>query len=206
MKRIVLFSTPTENENLNEILKFIFPNSVKNKSPLFMPSQGLHKTPQKYIDEWQNYTSKFDLKLEIIDNSILNATSEIDKLNNSNILIISGGDPFQLLINLRMSGLDNAILQFAEMEEFIIAGYSAGAYVLTPSLEIPKFFIENYPEEKKYTSHNQIKDFRGLGIIGFEIFAHYSEIHHKDILENYIIRTGKKVKTISDNEYIIIDL
>jgi len=65
-------------------------------------------------------------------------------------LIISGGDPFQLLINLRESGLDRAIIQFTKRDEFILAGYSAGAYVPTPTLEITKIFNENYLGGKKY--------------------------------------------------------
>lgn len=121
-------------------------------------------------------------------------------------MIISGGDPFQLLYNLRKSGLANAITQFTKKEEFIIAGYSAGAYILTPTLETAKFFNENYPGGKKYKTQDKIKDFTGLGIVDFEIFAHYSEVHHKKILESYIENRGKNVKTIADNEFLVVDV
>jgi peptidase E len=206
MKRIVLFSTPSENENLSKILNLIFPGSMNKKVPLFMPSQGLLNTAQKFLDEWEGFAREHNVKLDYIDNSIIDATGEIEKLNKSNILIISGGDPFQLLLNLRSSGLDKAISQFIKKEDVIIAGYSAGAYVLTPSLEIAKLFNENYPGGKKYKTQDQIKDFKGLGIVDFEIFTHYSEVHHKKILKEYIKTTGKKIKTVSDNEFISIEL
>ena len=206
MKRIVLFSTPYNNENFHEILNLIFPHSMKNKLPLFMPSQGVPNTLQKYFDDWEGFAKEFNVNLEYIDNSAIESTSEKEKLRNSNILIISGGDPFQLLYNLRKSGLGTAITQFTKKEEFIIAGYSAGAYVLTPTLEIAKFFNDNYLGGKKYKTQDKIKDFTGLGIVGFEIFAHYSEVQHKKLLESYIENRRKNVKTIADNEFLVIDV
>lgn len=206
MKRIILFSTPYNNNNFHQILNLIFPDTIKNKIPLFMPSQGVSNTLQKYFDDWEDYVKEFNVSLEYIDNSVMDATSEKEKLRNSNILIISGGDVFQLLYNLRISGLDAAITQFTKKEEFIIAGYSAGAYLLTPTLEVAKIFNENYPGGKKYKTQDKIKDFTGLGIVDFEIFAHYSEIQHKKILEKYLEKNRKEVKTIADNEFIVIDI
>ena len=206
MRRIVLFSTPYKNENSQEILKLIFPASMKNKRPLFMPSQGIANTLQQYFDDWEIFAKEFNISLEYVDNSVIDATNEKLKLRNSNILIISGGDPFQLLINLRKSGFDDAITQFTKKKEFILAGYSAGAYVLTPTLEVAKIFNENYPGGKKYMTQDEIDDFTGLGIVNFEICAHYSETHHKQFLENYIENNRNEVKLLGDNEFLVIDL
>ena len=205
MKRIVLFSTPYNNDKFQEILNLIFPSDMKDKRPLFMPSQGLPNTPQEFLDEWKGFARKFDLIIDYIDNSMIDATSEIEKLMKSNILVISGGDPFQLLINLRKSGLDNAITQFTKKKEFILAGYSAGAYILTPILENAKIFNENYPGGKKYKTQDKLKNFTGLGIVDFEIIAHYSETQHREIFKNYIENNRRIVKTIADNEFLVID-
>lgn len=171
-----------------------------------MPSQGVQNTPQKFFDDWESYAIEFNVNLEYIDNSVEKTTDEKEKLKKSNILIISGGDPFQLLINLHKSGLDIAIKQFTKKEEFILASYSAGAYVLTPTLSIAKILNENYPSGKIYKTQDKLKDFTGLGIIEFEICAHYSETLHKKILDNYIKNKGKKVKTLADNEFLVIKL
>ena len=204
MRRIVLFSTPYENKNLEEIFNLIFPPEIKEKKVLFMPSQGLVNTPNKFIDDWNGFSKNYNIKLELIDNASENATSEIDKLKNANILIISGGDPFNLIFNLRRSGLDNTIKNFVKKEEFILAGYSAGAYVLTPSLETAKIFNENYPGGIKYPSQNLLNDFTALGIVNFEIIAHYSKTYHKKIFRKYIKANEIEVKTIADDEYIVI--
>ena len=206
MRRIVLFSTPYNNKNFYEILNLIFPTSMKNKHPLFMPSHGIANTLQQYFDDWDGFANRFNLNLEYIDNSVKDTTKEKEKLKNSNILIISGGDPFQLLINLRKSGLDSTIIQFTKKKEFILAGYSAGAYILTPTLEVAKIFNENYPDGKKYITQDKIEDFSGLGIVDFEICTHYSETNHKQFLENYIENNSNEVKLLGDNEFVVIDL
>lgn len=206
MKRIILFSTPYNNDSFHEILSLIFPFDMKNKRPLFMPSQGVSNTPQEFLDDWEGFARDFDLKLDYIDNSMEDTTIEIEKLMKSNILIISGGDPFQLLINLRKSGLDKAIRQFTKKEEFILTGYSAGAYVLTPTIRTAKIFNENYPGGKKYKTQKKLKDFTGLGIVDFQIIAHYSETQHREIFKNYIENNRRNVKPIADNEFIVIDL
>ena len=170
-----------------------------------MPSQGILNTPQEFLDDWDGFAREFELKLDYIDNSMIDTTSEIEKLMKSNILVVSGGDPFQLLINLRISGLDNAIMQFTKKKEFILAGYSAGAYILTPILETAKIFNENYPGGKKYKTQDKLKDFTGLGILDFEIIAHYSETQHKEIFKDYIENNRWNVKLIPDDEFVLID-
>lgn len=205
MKRIVLFSTPDNNHNFHEILNLIFPSNIKDKRPLFMPSQGIPNTPHKYLDDWKGFAKRFHLEIDFIDNSKINSTSEIEKLMKANILVVSGGDPFQLLINLRKSGLDKAITQFIKKKEFVIAGYSAGAYILTPSLNTAKIFNENYPGRKYLKTQDKVKDLSGLGIVDFEIIAHYSESQHSELFKNYIDNNTRTVKTIADDEFIVFE-
>lgn len=207
MKRIVLFSTPEpdKNDNFHEILNLIFPSYIKEKRPLFMPSQGIPNTPLKYLDDWKGFAKRHHLKIDFIDNSKIDATSEIEKLMKSNILVISGGNPFQLLINLRKSGLDNAITQFVKKKEFVLAGYSAGAYILTPTLHTAKIFNENNPGGKKFETQDTLKDFTGLGIVDFEIIAHYSETQHRELFKNYIDNNTRTVKTLADDEFLVFD-
>ncbi|MFX1451475.1 MAG: Type 1 glutamine amidotransferase-like domain-containing protein [Promethearchaeota archaeon] len=206
MRRIVLFSTPYNNTNFHKILNLIFPPEILDPHPLFMPSQGISNTPQNFLNDWEGFSKKSNVILGLIDNCAMDIDGEKEKLRKSNILIISGGDPFQLLINLRRSGMDTAIREFVKKDEFILAGYSAGAYVLTPTIEIAKIFNENYPGGKKYISQDKMKDFTGLGIIDFEVCAHYSEAYHKHIFENYIEKKRNDVKLLSDNDFIILDL
>src|SRR5690606_36994506 len=72
----------------------------------------------------------------VVDNAVMDGTYEAQSLLECNILLITGGNTFELLNNLKRSGLDKAILKLAKKDEFVIAGFSAGAFVMTPSIAI----------------------------------------------------------------------
>jgi dipeptidase E len=197
MKRLVLFSTPTEG-NLEKLLRLVFPSEIKRKVFAYMPSDG-GNCPQQFIDEWNGYAEKHDAEFRYIDNSRLQAQDENEKLLGSNILIITGGNTFELLDKLRRSTLDRAIKKFVTKTEFVLAGFSAGALVLTPTIEVC-----NLPIYDKNTVG--IKDLTGLGIVDFEVFPHYDKSKHKQILEEYKKTAKHTVKEITNEGLLVIDL
>ena len=165
-----------------------------------MPSDGAN-CPQEFIDEWKGYAKKYKSEFRCINNSKVNASDEKKKLLGSNILVISGGDTFKLLYNLRKSGLDKTIKDFSNKDEFVLAGFSAGALVLTPTIELCNLQLSGWE-----LNSMGIKDFTGLGIVNFEIFPHYLDSSHKEILKKYRIRSENEVKEITNDDYIVIDL
>lgn len=197
MKRIVLFSTPTPT-NIDKILARIFPAEMKKKIFAYMPSDG-RSCPQNFIDEWKGYAQKNGAEFRYIDNSKPRESNEAQKLLDSNILAISGGNTFKLLDNLRKSGLDKAIIEFARKDEFVLSGFSAGALVLTPTIEICNLPI--YDENQA-----GLKDFTGLGIVDFEVFPHYEEASHEELLNKYRSTAKHEVKEITNEGYLEINL
>jgi dipeptidase E len=195
MKRIILFSAPTEN-NLEKILKLIFPEKIKNKVLAYMPSDG-EKIRQEYVDQWKDYAKKHNAEFRYIDNSKKKGSGEDVKLLESNILVITGGNTFKLLANLRKSGLDKAIREFTKKNEFILAGFSAGALVLTPNINIC-----NLPGYDK--NEVGLKDLAGLGILNFEVLPHYSKKYRGNLLE-YRKKTKNKIVKISDDDFFVLD-
>ncbi|MCL5004116.1 MAG: Type 1 glutamine amidotransferase-like domain-containing protein [Patescibacteria group bacterium] len=196
MKRIILFSTPTSG-NLDKILSLVFPKEMEHKAFAYMPSDGAN-CPQKYRDEWKSYAEKYDAEFKYIDNSKEIAVDEVNKLLGANILIITGGNTFKLLDNLRKSGLDKAIKEFANRNEFVLAGFSAGALVLTPTIEVCN--LPNYDKNDV-----GLKDLTGLNIVNFEVFPHYSEQEHKDLLSEYKTHAKNEVKEITNEDCIVLD-
>lgn len=197
MKRIVLFSTPTPS-NLDKILSLVFPKEIEHKIFAYMPSDGAN-CPQKYRDEWSGYAEKHGAEFRYIDNSKENDVDEVNKLLGANILIITGGNTFKLLDNLRRSGLDKAIKDFASKNEFVLAGFSAGALVLTPTIEVCN--LPNYDKNEV-----GLKDLTALDIVNFEVFPHYSEQEHKDLLSEYKTQAKNEVKEITNEDCIVLDL
>jgi len=196
MKKIILFSTLTKT-NSRDLLENIFSTEIVNKTIAYMPSDG-ENMKEKYINEWRDYSKQFNADFLLINNSV-KSEEESQKLLKANILVISGGNTFVLLNNLRKSGLDKAIREFAKKDNFVIAGMSAGALVITPSIQISKLIG---------SSQNTVNmdDLTGLEIVDFEIFPHFSEEKYDYILREYRKTSKNEVKTISDDEYIPIDL
>lgn len=195
MKRILLFSALTE-ANRRSVLDQLFPSAIQNKVFSYMPSSGV-KDSNPYIEQWRAIAQEHDAQFNVVDNSIRNAREQ-KKLLSSNIVLISGGNTFSLLQNLRKSGLDKKIGEFVGKSEFVLAGFSAGALVLTPNIKVC-----NLPEFDENLV--KLEDFSGLDLVDFEVFPHYDERSQKITLENYRKATTNRVREIMDEDYIIID-
>lgn len=195
MKRVLLFSTLTAS-NRKVVLGQLFPNEIQNKIFTYIPSGGI-KGSGPYIKQWREIAQEYNAEFNVIDNSV-NDAEEQRKLLYSNILLISGGNTFELLQNLRSSGLDKSIEEFAKKSDFVLAGFSAGAMVLTPAIEICNLpdFDENLVG---------LKDLTGLSIVNFEVFPHYNEHLQKATLESYQKTTDNSVREITDEDYITLD-
>ena len=195
MKRILLFSALTEG-NRRSVLGQLFPSALQNKVFSYMPSSGV-KGSESYIEQWRAITQEYGAQFNVIDNSVRN-TEEQRKLLSSNIILISGGNTFNLLRNLRESGLDKSIGEFIQKTDFVLAGFSAGALALTPTIKICNLpgFDENLVG---------LEDPSGLNIVDFEVFPHYDEHLQKVVLEKYQEVAANNVREITDEDYIIID-
>lgn len=196
MKRIVLFSTPT-NSNIYQISDLIFPKEIEHKVFAYMPSSGSN-SPQKYTDFWKGIADKFNAEFNFIDNTNSDK-SQKKALLKSNILLITGGNTFGLLNNLRQSGLDQTIKEFSKKDNIVLAGFSAGAIVLSPTIEVCN--LPGYDENLV-----RLTNLNGLNIINFEVFPHFNEDSERQVLEKYRAQTKYQVKEITDEGHISLDL
>jgi len=194
MKQILLLSGFASNKDT--YLNLIFPNQISEKRLAYLPVNG-SQCPLKYQQEWQEYAQQYGANFEFINDIKKDSRGEDQRLLSCNILVISGGNTFELLHNLRQSGLDQAIKQFAQQEEFVLAGFSAGAIVLTPSIKICRQpgFDPNLIG---------LSDLTGLGLVNFEIWPHYQD-HQQSLLESYRQQTQYEVEIIKDGEWRIIN-
>lgn len=106
---------------------------------------------------------------------MINETKEsikqmINKINSSDALFITGGNPKFLLESLKKLKLIRSIKNYKGM----IIGYSAGAMILSKKCVIPGGIEEEYPKTVIL---------KGLGLIEFSISPHYKK-EHDVILKN----------------------
>jgi len=194
--QILLFSTPTET-NIEKISVALFPKWLEHKRLAYMPFDG-SDIKQVYTDFWGNVANKNGAEFVLVNNSLPSNSGEREKLLGCNILLITGGNTFTLLSNIRRSGLDNAIRDFVKKPEFVLAGFSAGAIVLSPTIQI--CHLPNFDQNLV-----GITDLTGLGIVKFEIFPHFDPTKHQTIIREYRQRTPNEVKEITNEDLLVLD-
>lgn len=189
---------PTDS-NIQQISDLIFPKEIERKIFAYMPSSGSN-SPQKYVDFWKGIADKYQAEFRFIDNT--NSDSfEKEKLLESNILLITGGNTFELLNNLRNSCLDKTINDFTQKDKYVLAGFSAGAIVLSPTIQIASLETTSGGDENLVG----ITNLEGLNIVDFEILPHYED-PDKQILEKYRSQSKYHVKEITNENYMVIDM
>jgi len=192
-ENIILFSVPSP-EILEKIQTYIFSKIISHRIMSYLPSEGNDlKSIEKYTPIWRQYAAAHGVDFQIVDNSQRGeaAQKEIAKLDQSNILIITGGNTFKLMNHLRESGLDNAIVEFHNRGGIIVA-FSAGAIVLSPSLETAT-----------HADNDQVglADMKGLGLIDFLVLPHAD--NKQEQIEK-LKSEGKNFQAINNSEFKIV--
>jgi len=198
MKRLILFNEPNDLV-MPGIKRLLFPDELENKKVAYMPSDG-SVNKHEYTDMWEKICQEHSADFHYINNSKegSEAENEIEKMLDCNILIITGGNTFTLLRNLRRSGMFEAIKEFAEKKEFVIAGFSAGAIVLTPCICTSGI-------KGADVNGVGIKDLSALGLVDFEFFAHYGS-EWKEAADEYEKDCSHELRRVGNNEYIVVEL
>lgn len=198
-ERLVLFSQPSPSV-FEKLKTSLFPEYLTERVFAYMPSEGDSiEANAKYTPIWQQFAESNGAKLVFIDNSKRGEEAEIEKqkILSSNILIITGGNTFKLLNHLRQSGLSETIREFWQRGNVVLSGFSAGAIVLSPSIETAKAGAGDANELG-------ITDLTGLGIVDFEIWPHYEPGQEMEVAE-YKSKNQIELKTIGNEEVMIID-
>lgn len=203
MKRYVLFSMPSP-EVIESIIPLIFPKELEKKVVAYMPSDGADViSNEKYMPFWQDICSKMGVSdFNHVDNSKIGQEAEIEKqkIAKSNILIVTGGNTYSLLNNIRNAGLDKAIVKLSEKDDAIITGFSAGAAILTPTINIVSRAWSYGLDENKVG----LKNLEGLGLVDFEVLPHFTSADLEG-LEAYRKSSKYEVRPIANSEFILIE-
>lgn len=199
MKRILLFSHVTE-EAQRRVFPLLFPDELSSRIFACMPANGaLHgRSYELFCDSWRAIADRYQAEFVYIDNAKEDSREERAKLQRATILCITGGNACLLLRNLRRSGLDQSIRDFTRKEEYVLAGYSAGAMVLTPTVQLAAWEPFNENREVGLTT------FDALHLVDYEVFPHYDETTHA-AFERYRRSTPNLVKPLADDSYICLD-
>ncbi|MFT7183814.1 MAG: dipeptidase E [Oceanicoccus sp.] len=170
---------------------FADPEKVKfHRDLAFEGLKGLGFTPE-LLDFKEYFGKKAELK---------------EKLDQLDMLWVSGGNTFVLRQAMYLSGFDELIQDLSERDDFVYGAFSAGACILSPSLK--GLDIVDEPNDFPYTDCVEtIWD--GLGIIDYAFLPHYDSDHPEsadiDKEIQYCVENNIPYKPLRDGEVILVE-
>jgi dipeptidase E len=177
---------------------------ITNAGDLLTPAEL-----EERLDEDKAMFNELGLKSEHLDlrNYFDNDPKKLEeKLRNYGLIWVRGGNAFILRQAMQRSSFDWVIKKLLKEDALVYGGYSAGACVLTPSLngidivDDPNIFPEGY-------EHKII--WEGLNIIPYEIAPHYRSDHPEsddiDKVVDYYEKNNIPYKALRDGEVIMIN-
>jgi peptidase E len=196
-----IFSDKKYQENIISQLRNQISKTVKEDYVVlgFMPATRAKRN--RYTFFVKSICQRCGYEFVYLDNQLEgdDAKKELKKLDMCNVLLISGGNTYELLRNLRISGFDKKIVEFSERDDTVVVGFSAGAIVLGTTLRLLEYRWEGLRDSNTVS----IKDISGLGIIDKEIFPHYTDGDKED-LDKYIKKFNTEVITLKDDEFLVV--
>ena len=121
------------------------------------------------------------------------------KLEQYDVIFVSGGNTYFLLDHVRKSGFDVVVKDLVEKGR-IYAGTSAGAILATPTIESAK-------DADDASIAPDLTDMTGLGFVDFCIIPHYDKKEYQEYWKSIIKEWDRQemLFLLNDGEAIIID-
>lgn len=202
MSKIILISQPEERV-LNMLDAEFFNSQMQDKNFAYLPCQGDNPNNQKYIGLWKDKVEKNRGVFHYVDNSKNSGDfqKEREVIQQSDYLMIPGGNTFMLLNNLKQSGLFDAVKSFFQKNKFNYLGMSAGAIILAPTIESANNHGFSFGFDENDVG---LTDLNALNIIDFEPIVHFDPEQDQEALEEYKSKSPFKVKPITNDEVVIL--
>jgi dipeptidase E len=155
-----------------------------------------------YVGEFVDRISRFgaaDVNVLTLGQGPLASKTAATALR-SDMIYMSGGNTFQLLHSLRETGFEHDLHRYVAGGG-ILAGHSAGAIVMTPTITTASF-----PEEDCDENLVGMTNFKSMRLVPFEIYPHYSvNFRYNVALQKSSLRMGRPIYGLPDGSCIAVD-
>lgn len=188
--KLLLTSAGIANLSIADALVNLVGKEAKDIKVAFMPTAANVEEGDKVSWFFRQYEDLRRVGIEWIDMIDFSAVN-VDwraRLEDCDVLFLSGGNTFHLLDQIRKQGFDTYLK--AVLDNKVYVGISASSITMTPSIEVAAI----PPGDPNLPN---LTDLTGLGYVGFEIEPHCDEARFA-IIEKYAKEHGKKVYAIDD--------
>ena len=192
-------------ESIGIVKKFL-DEKAESKKILFIPTATNVDEYKKYIHLTQKVFEDCGYEVESFDISSFSEEIVKEKIAESKIIFVSGGNTFYLLQELKKKNLISYLKEKIENGLFYI-GESAGSVITVPDIEYADIVDDK-------TLATELTDYTGLNLVDFYIVPHFEEEPfvessrkvvelYKDKLDLKVIN-NKEVILVENNNFTII--
>ncbi len=192
---IALLSNGITSESLRKALSnYIAPLS---SAAIVVTADNEYKERNYHIPRVINELKECGLCVDTFDLD----TQDASKLLKYDVVEFIGGNPYYLLNSIRVHNVSDIIKQLAEKK--VLLGWSAGAMVFTPSIEI----VDKLTPEMNIVN---LDDLDGLSLTNTHVIPHYNKFlkrfnNLEDICKVYEQEHNCSIVRLDDGDGIIID-
>jgi dipeptidase E len=198
--KLLLTSAGVKNESINDALVDLLGKPIADTNALCIPTAmhpsygGGPSAVWKFITGQEPRTPMCELGWKSLGVLELTALPSIEKerwvpkVQETDVLLVGGGDPLYLSYWMQQSGLDDLL---STLRDVVYVGLSAGSMVMAPS--IGEDFVRWRPPTGGDTT---------LGVVEFSIFPH---LDHVDLPENTMADAEKWAAELPQSAYAIDD-
>ena len=185
-------------ESIGIVKKFL-DEKAESKKILFIPTATNVDEYKKYIHLTQKVFEDCGYEVESFDISSFSEEIVKEKIAESKIIFVSGGNTFYLLQELKKKNLISYLKEKIENGLFYI-GESAGSVITVPDIEYADIVDDK-------TLATELTDYTGLNLVDFYIVPHFEEEpfveSSRKVVELY--KDKLDLKVINNKEAILVE-
>lgn len=175
--KLALFSGGHDDENIEMDKALVEMTGVSSPTITYIPSSSYDSEIEfrEFVRRFRKYnvTKFLHFPIDVPFDQVL-----LKEVLKSDVIFLSGGNTFYFLHHLRRTKLLNSLKTFAKSGG-VLAGLSAGAILMTPSIHTAGFPSFNCDDNDE-----GLTNWKSLNLVPFEFFPHY--VNSKRYIEEVV--------------------
>lgn len=181
------------------IVKKFLNEKTERKKILFIPTATNVDEYKKYIHLTQKVFEDFGYEVENFDISVFSEETVKEKISETKIIFVSGGNTFYLLQELKKKNLISYLREKIE-NGLLYIGESAGSVITAPNIG-----YADIVDDKALAT--ELNDYTGLNLVDFYVVPHFEEEpfveSSRKVVELY--KDKLDLKVINNKEVVLVE-
>lgn len=181
------------------IVKKFLNEKTESKKILFIPTATNVDEYKKYIHLTQKVFEDFGYEVENFDISVFSEETVKEKISETKIIFVSGGNTFYLLQELKKKNLISYLRKKIE-NGLLYIGESAGSVITAPNIG-----YADIVDDKALAT--ELNDYTGLNLVDFYVVPHFEEEpfveSSRKVVELY--KDKLDLKVINNKEVVLVE-